>query len=108
MPKKPIRDNPRAIAACLTEIFKKNDIPGILDALHFILQAQNVKALAEYAGMRRDSLYRTFDGRTDPQLSRILKLFKGLGVHVVVKPLPVKYRPPRSALGRALSSSRRR
>ena len=108
MSKKSLRDNPPAIADYLTEIFEKNDFRDILDAFKFVMQEQNVKALAEYTGMRRDGLYKTFDGRKDPRLSRILRLFEGLDVQIVVKPLPVKQRPPRPALGRPLSSSKRR
>src|ERR1035438_4181571 len=70
MSKENLRDNPTAIAKYLTEIFDKNDFGGILDAIKFALQEQNVKALAESTGMRRDGLYKTFDGRKDPQLDR--------------------------------------
>jgi probable addiction module antidote protein len=106
MPKEDLRDNPPAIAAYLTEMFDKNHIPGILDAINFVMRSQNVKALAEHTGMRRDGLYKTFGG--DPRLSKVLALFEGLNVQIIVKPLPVKQRPPRPALGRPLSSSKRR
>jgi probable addiction module antidote protein len=105
------RDNPAAIAEYLTEAFEKNDFGGILAALKFVTQAQNVKALAEAAGMRRDGLYKTFGAKKDPQLSRVLGLFEGLNVRIVVKPLPIRARPPRPPrpkLGRPLSSSKRR
>ena len=106
------RDNPAAIAEYLTEAFEKNDFGDILAALKFVMQAQNVKALAEATGMRRDGLYKTFGAqKKDPQLSRMLGLFEGLNVRIVVKPLPVRARPPRPPrpkLGRPLSSSKRR
>ena len=104
------RDNPAAIAEYLTEAFEKNDFGGILAAMKFVMQAQNVKALAEAAGMRRDGLYKTFGAKKDPQLGRVLGLFEGLNVRIVVKPLPhpAKERPPRPKLGRPLSSSKRR
>jgi probable addiction module antidote protein len=108
MSKESLRDNPPAIANYLTEIFDKNELDSILDAMKFVMQSQNVKELAETTGMRRDGLYKTFDGRTDPQLSRILKLFEGLDIQIVVKPLPSKQRPPRPALGRPPTLSKRR
>src|ERR1700722_10450258 len=108
MSKQNLRDNPGAIAKYLTEMFEKNDIGSILGAIKLALKAQNVKALAESTGMRRDGLYKTFDGRKDPQLSRILSLFEGLDVRIVVKPLPARERPPRPKLGRPVSSSKRR
>jgi probable addiction module antidote protein len=89
-------------------MFEKNDIGSILGAIKLAMKAQNVKALAESTGMRRDGLYKTFDGRKDPQFSRILSLFEGLDVRIVVKPLPARERPPRPKLGRPVSSSKRR
>jgi probable addiction module antidote protein len=108
MSKENLRDNPAAIAEYLTEIFDKNDLGSILAAIKFAMQAQNVKALAESTGMRRDGLYKTFDGKKNPQLSRILRLFEGLDVRILVKPLPASERPPRRKLGRPVSSSKRR
>jgi probable addiction module antidote protein len=105
------RDNPAAIAQYLTEAFEKNDLDGILNAIKFVMKAQNVKALSEAIGIRRDGLYKTFGGtggHRDPQLSRLLRLFEGLNVRIVVKPSPVRQRPPRPKLGRPLSSSKRR
>ena len=102
------RDNPPAIAEYLTEAFEKSDIGGILDAIKAVMQAQNVKELAEVTGMRRDGLYKTFQGnKKDPQLSRVVSLFEGMDVRIVVKPLPAREKPPRPKLGRPLSSSKR-
>jgi probable addiction module antidote protein len=94
------RDNPLAISQYLTEAFDKNDLGSILDAFKCVMQAQNVKALSEATGMRRDGLYKTFGGKKDPVLSRILSLFDGLGVRIVVKPLPPSEKPTRPKLGR--------
>ena len=106
-PKK-FHKNPVAIAEYLTEAFEKNDFDGILDAIRSVMRAQNVKELAEITGMRRDGLYKTFGSKKDPQLSRLLSLFEGLDVRIVVIPLPAKERPPRPKLGRPLTSSKRR
>jgi probable addiction module antidote protein len=107
-PKK-FRRNPIAIAEYLTEAFEKSDLAGILDAIKSVMQAQNVKELAEVTGMRRDGLYKTFgSSKKDPQLSRVLSLFDGLDIRIVIKPLPAREKPPRPKLGRPLSSSKRR
>ena len=108
MQKDNLRDNPTAIADYLTEMFKKNDFGGILEALNVVMRAQNVLALAESTGMRRDGLYKSFNGTKDTQLSRLLLLFEGLGVRIEVRALPAQARPPRPKLGRPLSSSSRR
>jgi probable addiction module antidote protein len=105
------RDNPAAIAEYLTEAFEKNDLDGILDAIKSVMKAQNVKALSEAIGIRRDGLYKTFGGTgglRDPQLSRLLRLFEGLQVQITIKPLPAQNRPPRPKLGRPRSSPTRR
>jgi probable addiction module antidote protein len=105
-PKK-FRGNPIAIARYLTDAFAKNDLDGILEAIKFVMQAQNVKELAEITGLRRDGLYKTFGSKKkDPQLSRVLSLFEGMDVRIVVKHLPPRARPPRPKLGRPRSSSK--
>ena len=107
-PKK-FRGNPITIAKRLTEAFERGDFAGILDAIKSVMQAQNVKELAEVTGMRRDGLYKTFgSGKKDPQLSRVLSLFEGMDVRIVVKPLPAREKPPRPKLGRPRSSSKNR
>src|SRR5258708_34491557 len=93
---KKLRGNPIVIARYLTEAFEKNDFCGILDAIRFVMQAQNVKELAEITGMRREGLYKTFGrAKKDPQLSRVLNLFEGMDARLVVKPLPPTKQQPR-------------
>jgi DNA-binding phage protein len=75
MPKESLRDNPPAIASYLTEMFEKNDLVGILDGIKFVVQSQNVKALAENIGMRR------------PQLAAALKAAKRLKSPIIVAKL---------------------
>ncbi|MGY4350519.1 putative addiction module antidote protein [Bradyrhizobium sp. GM7.3] len=78
------RDNPAAIAVYLTEKMRQNDFDAARTGLSFVMQAQNVQMLARDAGLRRDTLYKTFGGRIDPQLSRILRLFDALNVQARV------------------------
>jgi probable addiction module antidote protein len=95
-----LRDNPVAIAKYLTEVLRKNELVPVLIALKNVMRAQNVKAMAENAGLRRDRLYKTFGGDIDPQLGRVIALFEGLDVCLAVNPLPPKTKPPRAKLGR--------
>jgi probable addiction module antidote protein len=94
------RDNPGAIAAYLEEIFAKNELPEILKAINRVMRAQNVQAIAREAGLRRDRLYKTFGGEVDPQMGRVMALFKGLGVRLSVMPHKPEKRPPRPKPGR--------
>jgi probable addiction module antidote protein len=98
-PKK-YRDNPGAIAEYLTEAFEKNDLGTALRAIQSVMQAQNVQALSEVSGLRRDSLYRSFRGKADPLFSRVLSLFAGLDVRIAMQPLQPREKPPRPKLGR--------
>jgi probable addiction module antidote protein len=97
---KTYRDNPEAIAQYLTEALEQNDLAVFLKAINFVMRAQNVLALAEVTGLRRDRLYRTFGGKINPELGRVMKLFAGMDVQLVVKPLAPKPKPPRPRLGR--------
>ena len=94
------RDNPEEIATYLSDVFKENDLEPVLKALNRVLRAQNVQALAREGGLRRDRLYKTFGGQTDPQLGRVLGLFEALGLCLRVEPLPPRPRPERPVLGR--------
>ena len=98
-----IRDNPAALADLLSAAFKDNSLQEVLIALKLVMQAQNVKALAEYTGMRREGLYTSFNGKRDPQLSRVLRLLDALNVRVLIVPRAPKVKPPRPKPGRPRS-----
>jgi probable addiction module antidote protein len=81
-PEKMFGDNELAIATYLTEAFPTEDFAKVLSALKTAIRAQNVQDLAKDAGLRRERLYHTFNGGVDPQLSRVMKLFKALNVRL--------------------------
>jgi len=98
------RDNPTAIAGYLTELLKKNDLAILVRAIGNVMRAQNVKALSEETGLRRENLYRMFAGHRDPTLGNTMKVLASLGVQLAVKPrTPMKVKPPRPKLGRPRS-----
>ena len=86
----PLRNNPVAIADFLTRAFETNDLQLIVEALGTVIRAHNVLAVAEAAGLRRESLYRTFAGSNDPQIGRILKLLAAMGCSTRCKGAPAK------------------
>lgn len=94
------RDNPEAIAAYLADAFEQNDIDVILKAINRVMRAQNVQALAREAGLRRDKLYVTFGGETEPFLYRVMAILNAFGVRLTVKAAPPRPIPPRPKLGR--------
>jgi probable addiction module antidote protein len=94
------RDNPEAIARYLNESLAINQLQPVLTAFDKILRAQNVQAIAREAGMRRDKLYRTFGGKVDPNLGRVLKLLSALNIRLVAVPWIERPMPLRPKLGR--------
>jgi probable addiction module antidote protein len=98
------RDNPTAISKYLTEIIKKNDLAILVRAIGKVMRAQNVKALSEETGLRRENLYRMFAGHRDPTLGNTMKILASFGVQLAVKPrTSIKAKPPRPKLGRPRS-----
>ncbi len=98
--KERFRDRPDMIASYLTDAFAENDLECVTLALNRVLRAQNVQALAREAGLRRDKLYKTFGGKVDPQLGRLLKLLAAMNVRIEVVPMPARPVPARPKLGR--------
>ena len=94
------RNNPEAIAICLTESLATNELEPVLKALNQILVGQNVMAIAREAGINRATLYDSFGGETDPSLGRVLALLGALNVRLVAVPGPPRPTPPRPKLGR--------
>ena len=98
---KQFRDDPTAIAEHLTCALATDDLPTILAAIRDVLRAQNVSAFSRVTVLRRERLYKTFDGENNPLFSRILKVLEGLDVQLIVKPRKVvKPKPPLPKLGR--------
>jgi len=89
---KGLRDNPAAIAEYLNKALAKNDLQSILQALKFVVRAQNVMALAELTGMRREALPE-LSGHASPPIDRVLGLLAGLGVGLVAQPLRKRTKP---------------
>ena len=100
MDPKHFQDNPQRIASYLSEAFAKNDLATVLEAINLVMRGQNVMALARESGLRRDRLYKTFGGETNPLLGRVMALFDALGVRIEVVALPPRKIPPRPKLGR--------
>ena len=98
--KERFRDKPDMIASYLTDAFAENDLERATLAVGHVIRAQNVQALAREAGVGREKLYKSFGGKVDPQLGRLLKLFAAMNVRIEVVPMPPRPVPARPKLGR--------
>ncbi|SEC30069.1 probable addiction module antidote protein [Bradyrhizobium lablabi] len=91
--------DPLDIADFLNRAFQTSDLQIILQAFSSVVRAQNVLALAELTGLRREGLYRTFDGDNDPRFGRVFRLLAAMDIQLIVKALPPKPKPPRPKRG---------
>ena len=80
------RNNPRAIAKYLNDALSTRDPVLITKAIGDMVRAQGVAQFAQKAGMRRDSLYRTFSGETSPALDRVMTVLLALDIQLIAKP----------------------
>ena len=80
------RDDPRAIAKYLNGALSTGDPVLIAKAIGNMVRAQGVAKFAQKAGMRRDSLYRTFNGETSPALDRVMTVLLALDMQLMAKP----------------------
>jgi probable addiction module antidote protein len=74
----------------------KNELEPVLKALNQILIGQNVMAIARKTGMRRPTLYKSFGGKINPPLGRVLALLGALNVKLVAVPWEPRTAAPRS------------
>ena len=89
---KKYRDNPELISNCLKEALASDD----------------VAALAEETGLRRENLYRMFRGTRDPTVGNTMKVLAALGVRFLVEPrTSINPKPSRPKLGRPKSESKK-
>lgn len=79
-------DTPEMIAAYLSEAFETNDRAFIASAFSDVLRSKGMAKIAKKAGASRESLYKSFDGKTEPQFSTVQKALKAMDLELVVKP----------------------
>jgi probable addiction module antidote protein len=100
------RDDPAAIAEYLDQALTRDDLPDFVRAVGAMMRAQNVVALSEETGLRRENLYRMFAGDRDPTLGNTMKVLASLGVQFAIKLRPSrKPKKPRPKLGRPKSEA---
>jgi probable addiction module antidote protein len=80
------RDRPRAVARYLNDALSTNDPALITKAIGRMMRAHGVARLAEKAGMRRDSLYRSFGGEFIPPFDRVIIILQALDIQLIAKP----------------------
>ena len=72
------------IAEFLTDAYRENDPAIFITALGLVVKHKGVAKMAEKAGLNRESLYKAFSGKAQPQWSTVHKLLHALGVELSV------------------------
>ena len=83
-----LRDDPEFtneyLAAALDEANEPGGQTAMLVALRHIAEAQGMSAVAERAGLPRESLYRALSPRGNPTIKTLLAVLKASGLHLGV------------------------
>jgi probable addiction module antidote protein len=84
------RDDPKAVAEYLNGALLTEDPFLVTRAIGTMVRAQGITRFSRKAGLRRDSLIKTFTGEESPAFDTVLKLLIALGVQLTVKPAPAR------------------
>ncbi|NRB79152.1 MAG: putative addiction module antidote protein [Saccharospirillaceae bacterium] len=77
-------DTQDEINAFLRECLEDDDPNVFVSALGHLVKKHGVTDVAEAAGLSRESLYKTFNGNTQPKWSTIFKVTNAIGLHLAV------------------------
>lgn len=72
------------LAAALEEADKPGGQTALLVALRHVAEAQGMAAVAERAGMPRESLYRALGPKGNPTIKTLLAVLSAAGLHLAV------------------------
>ncbi|QUS40744.1 putative addiction module antidote protein [Tardiphaga alba] len=73
------------IAAYLTEAFESDDAAIIARSIGTVARSKGMAAVADRAGVSRESLYKSLNGQSKPEFETIRKVLAALGVRLVAE-----------------------
>ncbi|MDR2337714.1 MAG: putative addiction module antidote protein [Deltaproteobacteria bacterium] len=79
-------DNEKAIAAYLSAAIAENNLPTFITAIGDVVRARGVNDMAKKMKVGRESLYKSFSGKTKPNFETVIKALDILGVKINVLP----------------------
>ncbi|MPY24415.1 addiction module antidote protein [Shewanella sp. YLB-07] len=77
-------DTQEEINAFLRDCLADEDPNVFVSALGHLVKKHGVTDIAELTGLSRESLYKTFNGKTQPKWSTIFKVTHAIGLHLKV------------------------
>lgn len=70
------------ISSFLRECLEEEDPSVFVSALGHLVKKHGVSEVADVTGLSRESLYKTFNGKTQPKWSTIFKVSQAIGLHL--------------------------
>lgn len=80
-------DNPKVIAAYISEALETNDPAFIAAAIGDVARAYGMSAIADAAGVSRGSLYRGLSREGNPELATVVSVLRAFGLSLAAKPV---------------------
>jgi probable addiction module antidote protein len=68
----------------LRDCLEDEDSSVFVSALGHLVKKHGITDVAKATGLSRESLYKTFNGKTQPKWSTIFKVTNAIGLHLVV------------------------
>jgi probable addiction module antidote protein len=78
-------DTPEAIAEYLTAAFETADASFIARAIGTAARAKGMAAVASAAGLSRENLYRSFNGKTKTEFDTVVSVLDALGIRLTAE-----------------------
>lgn len=72
------------IAAYLVEAYQDDDPNVFIIALGHVVKHKGLAEIAEAAGLNRESLYKTFNGKVKPKWDTVHRLLKAMHIDLAV------------------------
>lgn len=66
---------------------ESGDINHIIRAINDVARARGINELAKKAGVNRENLYKSFNGKVKPRFETVYKILKALGLQISLKPV---------------------
>ena len=83
-----LKADPEMADVCLATALEEVNLPGgqfaLLAALRHIAESQGMAAVAEKAGLQRESLYRALSPKGNPTIKTLLAVLSASGLHLSV------------------------
>ncbi len=80
-------DSAEDVALYLSIFLEENGVQGLIDGLRHLAKAKGMSAIANNAGVNRQSLYRSLAKNGNPKIETIDKIVHALGFKLTIEKL---------------------